>query len=194
MRSTAVVVHTRFCGVVGKAVVLEVDLSSTLRQNADHGIERAESIGVLRAALVRVRNRDHSVVDEEANLLSRAARTASHDLSCEVGGERHDLASDEGVEAFIADGVVQSRTIEQSSKVEGGEGIKDNDLVGGISVDGLVEREVGRGVVEGLVQGGVGWWVGVVEASEPLLKEALALSSADWATWAVVVVEGLTQC
>lgn len=61
--------------------------------------------------------------------------------------------------------------------------------MGGIGVDGLVQREVGRRVVVSLVEGRVGRGVGVGEACKPLLEETLALSSGDGRARTVVVVE-----
>ena len=63
--------------------------------------------------------------------------------------------------------------------------------MGGVGVDGLVEREVGGGVVEGFVQGGHGGGEGVGETGHPLLEETLALSSGDGGAGTLVVVEGL---
>ena len=63
--------------------------------------------------------------------------------------------------------------------------------MGSISVDGLVQREVGRGVVVGEVQGRRRSGERVREAGNELLEVPLPLSSGDWRSRAVVVVEGL---
>jgi hypothetical protein len=67
-----------------------------------------------------------------------------------VGGEGNELAGDEGVGTGVASGAERG-TVEQSCEVESSQGIKNDDLVGGIGIDGLVQREVSRGVVESLV-------------------------------------------
>lgn len=110
-----------------------------------------------------------------------------------MSSERHNLGGDKGVSAFIADasGVVESRTVEKSSQVEGGKSVENNDLVGSVGVDALVEWEVGWVAVEGSVKSGGGVRVGVGETSNPFLKETLTLGGRDRRTWAVVVVEGL---
>lgn len=63
--------------------------------------------------------------------------------------------------------------------------------MGGIGVEGLVEREVGRGVVEGQVERGSSGGVGLGESRNEFLEVALALSGGDGRTGAIVVVEGL---
>lgn len=150
-RGTAVVVDTSSGGVVGEAVVVVVDLVGSLLQDTDHGVERTETILVNRAARVGVGNRDDSIVDEETNLLGDVSGRAGHDLSGEVGGEGNDLASNERVGALVA-GSAESGTLEQGGEVEGSQGVENNDFVGGIGVDGLVQREVGRRVVVSLVK------------------------------------------
>ena len=132
-----------------------------------------------------------SVVDNESDLLSNIASRAVQDLSGEVGSERNNLGSDERVSALVAGGVVQSRTVEESGQVERGQSVKNNDLVGGIGVDGLVEREVGRVAVKGPVKSGGGSRVGVGKTSNPFLEETFSLGSSDRRTWTVVVVERL---
>lgn len=54
---------------------------------------------------------------------------------------------------FVAESVVESRTVEEGSQIESGQSVKNNDFVGSIGVDGLVKWEVGRVAVEGSVQG-----------------------------------------
>lgn len=61
-RSTAVVVHTRVSSVVAEAVVVEVNLSDTLLEVADHDGERAKSIRVNGASWVALVDWDDSVV------------------------------------------------------------------------------------------------------------------------------------
>jgi hypothetical protein len=140
-RSTAVVVVTSGSGVVGVAVIIEVDLVDSLLQHVDHGVERTETILVNGAASVRVRDGNDSIVDQEADLLGHVSGGAGHDLSGEVSGEGNDLASDEGVGAGVTSGAERG-PIEQGCEVESGEGIENNDFVSSISIDGLVQREV----------------------------------------------------
>lgn len=137
---------------------------------------------------MRIRDGNDSIVDEEADLLGHVSRGAGHDLSGEVGGEGNELAGNEGVGAGVTSGA-ERRTAEQGSEVESSEGVKNNDLVGSIGIDGLVQREVGRRVVVSLIESGCGIGVSVGEACEPFLEETLALSSRDRRTRSVVVVE-----
>jgi len=188
-RSTAIVVDTSSGGVVGVAVVVEVDLVDSLLQDIDHGVERTQTILVDGAASVRVRDGNDRVVDEEADLLGHVSGGASHDLSGEVGGKGNQLASNERVGTGVTGGAERG-TAEQGGEVESSEGIEDNNLVGSIGIDGLVQGEVSRRVVKGLVESRRGIGVGVGEASEPFLEETLALSSSDGRTRSVVVVEG----
>lgn len=60
----------------------------------------------------------------------------------------------------------------------------------GIGVDGLREREEGRAVVEGLVEGRVGGRVFAGEAADVLIEVGFPLRSGDGGAGAVVVVEG----
>lgn len=60
---------------------------------------------------------------------------ALQDLSSEVSGERHDLASYEAVAMLVTEGA-QRWAVEQGSQVECGQGVEDDDLVGSIGVDG----------------------------------------------------------
>jgi hypothetical protein len=188
-RSTAVVVDSSSSGIVGVAVVVEVDFVDSFLQNVDHGVERTETIFVDRAASVGVRDGNDSIVDEEADLLGHVSGRASHDLSGEVGGEGNELAGNEGVGAGVASGAKRG-TAEQGSEVESSEGIKNNNLVSSIGIDGLVQREVSRRVVESLVKSRCGIGVSVGEACQPLLEETLALSSRDGRARSIVVVEG----
>lgn len=170
-----------------------VDLVGTSLKNLDHGIEGAKTILVNGAASVRVRNWNNSVIDQEADLLGLVSGWAGHDLGGEVGSEGHELACNKAVSALIANSVVERWAIEQGSQVKCGQSIEDDDLVSGIGVNRLVQREVSRRVVESLVQrrGGVG--VSVGEACKPLLQVALALCSGDRRARTVVVVERLSQ-
>lgn len=62
MGGATVVVDTGLGSVVGKAVVVEVDLVDTLLERADNGVEGAKSIRVDRAAGVRARDGDDGIV------------------------------------------------------------------------------------------------------------------------------------
>jgi len=165
-----------------------------------------------------VRDGDNGVVDDEADLLGDVAGWAVHDLRGEVGGKRNLLGRPERILAKVHHGIewlydrislmcisksagslgksqrpksITYWTVEKSSQVESGEGVENDDLMGGVGVDGLVEGEVGGGVVEGLVQSGHCGGEGVGETGDPLLEETLALSGGDWRTRALVVVERL---
>jgi len=59
-----------------------------------------------------------------------------------------------------------------------------------ISVDGLVEWEESRGIVERLVKSGVCRRIFARETADILVEVAFALSSGDWGARAVVVVKG----
>jgi len=78
----------------------------------------------------------------------------------------------------------------QSGQVEGGENVEHNDLMRGVGVNGLVEREVGLGRVQGRVGSRVvlgDWRLG--ESRNKLLEVSLALRSTDRGAEALVVVE-----
>lgn len=141
-RSATIVVDARSSSVVGKAVVVVVDLLDSLLQNADHGVETTKAILVNGTARVRIRNRNYGIIDQETNLLGLVSGRAGHDLSGEVGCEGNELACDKGVGSLVAGGA-EGRAVEQGGQVEGGKSVENNDLVGGISVDGLVQREIG---------------------------------------------------
>lgn len=53
-RCTTIVVKTGRSSVIGKAIIVEVNLSNTLLQHLDHGVERAETVGIVGAAGVGV--------------------------------------------------------------------------------------------------------------------------------------------
>lgn len=107
-----------------------------------------------------------------------------------MGTKRHDLASHKVILLGVA-GNGQGRSGKQRRQVECGQGFKNNHLVSCICVDALVQREVGRVVVEGLVQGRLGGWICAGKTSNKLLKVALALGGGDGGSGSVVVVEGL---
>lgn len=111
-RSATIVVDTRSSSVVGKAVVVVVDLLNSLLQNADHGVETTKAILVNGTARVGIRNRNHSIIDQETNLLGLVPGRAGHDLSGEVGGEGNELACDKGVGSLVAGGA-EGRAVEQ---------------------------------------------------------------------------------
>jgi hypothetical protein len=187
---TTVVVNTSLGGVVGVAVVVEVNLVDTRLEGLNHGWERAKTVCVNGAAGVGIRDRDNGVVDDEADLLGDVAGRAVQDLGGEVRGERNLLGGDEGIGVLVLV-QVERGTVEEGGQVERGEGVEDDDLVGGVGVDGLVEREVGGGVVEGLVESRHGGGEGVGETGNPLLEETLSLSGSDWGARTLVVVERL---
>lgn len=141
-RSATVVVNTRSSSVVGKAVVVVVDLLNSLLQNTNHGVETTKTILVNGTARVRIRNRNYGIIDQETNLLGLISGRASHDLRSEVGGEGNELACDKGVGSLVAGGA-EGRAVEQGGQIEGGKSVENDNLVGGISVDGLVQREIG---------------------------------------------------
>lgn len=58
-----------------------------------------------------------------------------------------------------------------------------------VCVNGLVEWEIGRGVVVGFVQSGGGGRERVCEARDPFLEVAFSLGGGDGGAGAVVVVE-----
>lgn len=111
-RSATVVVNTRSSSVVGKAVVVVVDLLDSLLQDTDHGVETTKAILVNRTARVRIRNRNYGIIDQETNLLRLVPGRAGHDLSGEVSGEGNDLACDKGVGSLVAGGA-EGRAVEQ---------------------------------------------------------------------------------
>jgi hypothetical protein len=60
----------------------------------------------------------------------------------------HDLARHERISLLITRDT-QRRAVEKRRQVECRERVEDDDLVRGVSVDGVVEREVGSRVIEG---------------------------------------------
>ena len=75
-------------------------------------------------------------------------------------GEGDLLAGDEGITPLVTFRI-QWWSLKQSGKIESGQRIQDDDLVSSICVDGLVEGEIGRCVVESEIQGGRSCWEGV---------------------------------
>lgn len=51
--------------VVGKAVIVEVDLRASLLEDRNDVVKRAQAVGVVRASGVGVVQRDHSIVTTE---------------------------------------------------------------------------------------------------------------------------------
>ena len=92
----------------------------------------------------------------------------------EMRGKRHDLVRYERVSLLITRDT-QRRAIEERSQVERHESIENNDFVRGISVNGVVEREVGGRVVEGDVQCRRCVGVLVRETCDEFLEVAFAL-------------------
>jgi hypothetical protein len=205
-RSPSVVVLARYSSVVREAVVVKVDLSATLLQNANNVVERAETILVDWAAGVGLINWEYGVVardccqlrvnqslsrvhvHDEADLLRGLHGRARKHLHSEVGCKRDSLTSHKCVLVSITSRT-QRWALEQGSQVERGKCVEHNNLMRSISIDGLVEREVGSRVVESLVQCGVGARSLVRESSNELVEEALSLSSGNRRTGAVVVVK-----
>lgn len=85
---------------------------------------------------------------------------------------------------------VERRAVEQGRQVERGQGVQDDDFVRGVGVDALCEREERAGVVEGLVECGVGRGVATRESREVLVQVAFSLGGGDGGARTVVVVEG----
>lgn len=140
-RSTPIVVDTSSSSVVGKTIIVIVDLVRSLLQKLDHSIERTKTIFINRAARVRIRDGHNSVIDYEPNLLCLVPGWAGHDLSGKVGGEWNELACDKGIGALVSSGA-ERWTFEQGCQVESSEGIEDDNFMSGIGVDGLIEREI----------------------------------------------------
>jgi hypothetical protein len=61
-RRTTIIIHSRRRGVVRKAIIVKVNLSATLLQNADNIVERAETIFVSFTAGVGLVNWDDGVI------------------------------------------------------------------------------------------------------------------------------------
>jgi hypothetical protein len=93
---------------------------------------------------------------------------ALEDLGGQVHREGDDLGSPERGRSALVD--VERAGAEDGAEMEGGEGVENDDLVGHVGVDGLVEREVRR--------------VGV-----QLLEVGLALGGGDGRAEAVFIVE-----
>jgi hypothetical protein len=127
---------------------------------------------------------------KKAHLPSGLVGGTFQDLGCEVGSKGYKLAGHEGVAMLVACGA-KRRPIEQRRQVERSQCIEDDDFVGSISVDGLVQREVGRGIVAGEVKGRRRSWKRVREAGNKLLEVPLALGSSNRRSRAIVVVERL---
>lgn len=84
--------------------------------------------------LVMIDSMHQMNLHNEANLLGWAHGWALKNLSREVGRERYKLAGDEIVLVVVLLWV-QRRSVEQSSQVESGEYIENNDLMRSISVN-----------------------------------------------------------
>lgn len=109
-----------------------------------------------------------------------------------MGSERHKLARNETVAVLVTQGT-QRWTFEQRGKIKCSQNIKNDNLVGSICVNRVVEREIGRGVVVGEVQSGLCIGERVCETRHPFLEVPFSLGSRDGRTGAVVVVEGLSK-
>lgn len=94
-------------------------------------------------------------VHDKPHLLRRTHRLALHDLRCEMRRKRDQSTRHEAV-LMPVPLRVERRAVEQGRQVERGQGVQDDDFVRGVGVDALREREERAGVVEGLVEGGVG--------------------------------------
>lgn len=81
------------------------------------------------------------------------------------------------------------RSLVQRGQVKRSRSIEDNDLVGRIRVDGLVQREVGRGIVVSDVQSRRRSRERVCEAGNELLEISLPLGNGDRRSKAIVVIE-----
>jgi hypothetical protein len=153
LRREAVVVVPRRGSVVAVARIVEVDLGNTALQDIDDGIHATQSILILRTTRIWFIERDNSIIagnvslvresgysgnlHDESNLLRRLHGWTFKHLTCEVSRERNKLACDK----VVLEGVplrAERRSIPQSREVEGGERVKDNDLMGGIGIDWLV--------------------------------------------------------
>ena len=60
----------------------------------------------------------------------------------------HHLAGYETVTVLVAQRT-QRWSVEQRCQIKCGQGIEDDDLMGGIRIDGLVQWEVCRGIIKG---------------------------------------------
>jgi hypothetical protein len=125
---------------------------------------------------------------DEADLLRRLEVGALQDLDGQVRREGDDLGCLERRRGALLD--VERAGAEDSREVEGGEGVEDDDLVGRVGVDGLVEREVRRVGVQRCIHGRVGARERRLrEAGDELFEVGLALCGGDGRAEAVVVVE-----
>lgn len=102
--------------------------------------------------------------------------------------EWHKLASYEAV-LLPVPCCAQRWPIKERRQIERSERIQNNNFVGCVSVDRLVEREEGGCVVEGFVKGGVWGGVRSSEACEEFIEVTFALSGGNRRARAVVVVE-----
>lgn len=78
-------------GVVGEAVKLVVDLGDALLGTLDVGVQGAEAVPVVRAAL-DTREGHNTVVDNPTDVCGLVGGGARQNLSDEVRGERCDVA------------------------------------------------------------------------------------------------------
>ena len=60
--------------LIGKTVVVEIDLLDTLLPSSHHSIESAHSVSIPFTAFVRIVDRDNRIVDDESNLLGILTR------------------------------------------------------------------------------------------------------------------------
>lgn len=89
---------------------------------------------------------------KEANLSGRLVSRTLQNLRGEMGCEWYQFAGYEAATVLITERT-QWWSSEQRSQIERRQGVEDNNFMGGVGVDGIVQREVGRGIVESEVQG-----------------------------------------
>ena len=135
-------------------------------------------------------HRHNGIIHDEPNLLRLIPRRALKHLRRKVRREGHNLGRNETVCALVTV-EVQGGSGEDVGEVECDERVEEDDLVGCVCVDGVVEGEVGWVVVKGFVQGGQRLGVGGGEAGDPFLEETLALGGGDRRADTLVVVKGL---
>lgn len=74
-----------------------------------------------------------------------------------MSGKGHEFAGNERVSLLVA-GETQWRALEQCSQIERSESVENDDLMGRIGIDGLVQWEISLVVVVSKVQGRVSSW------------------------------------